>query len=297
MYIIGVVSGKGGVGKTTCVLGLALALQELGHKVGIIDLDLESSSLGDSTGLSRQKLVMHDLIQPIDFHGIKAASLSMFAEAEWEDVPTLIDEERKHSLINQLFHSVDWGELDYIIADLPPGSGEEIRGLLKRKVRGLIMVASKQRLSEMPIRRLIRMCREQYMVPILGIIENDCYNQDGGTGERLVSRYNLPLLAKIPNDPGIAKAMDNGDALSTKHFISAAHIIQKETKDEQCERPDGTGHRPRKPKGGHKGDNEGETRRPDSATESVQSAPRSRKAVPRLAQSARRGKVNRGSNS
>ncbi|MFH1486618.1 MAG: P-loop NTPase [Chloroflexota bacterium] len=224
---IATVSGKGGVGKTALTIGLSYALKELGYKVGVIDLDIESASLGDALGINRNNLVMTEKIEPVEVNGVKAVSLSLFAEADFEDVPTLIEDERVYALVGQMFKSVNWGDLDFLLTDFPPGSGPELRGLIKQKVDGLILVTATQRLSEMPVRRLVRMAREEYGLNIIGVVSNNPYSIDGtDSGKAIAARYGLPLLATIPWDKGIAEAMDNRSPMLTEHFVPIAKALE-----------------------------------------------------------------------
>ncbi|MFH1486713.1 MAG: P-loop NTPase [Chloroflexota bacterium] len=224
---IATVSGKGGVGKTALTIGLGYALKELGYAVGLCDLDLESSSLGDALGISRDNLEMTEKIEPVEVNGVKAVSLALFPDEGFEDVPTLIDDERVYALVGQMFRSVNWGDLDFLCIDFPPGTGPELRGLIKQKVDGLILVTATQRLSEMPVRRLVRMAREEYGLNIIGVVSNNPYAIDGtDSGKAIAERYGLPLLATIPWDATIAAAMDLRTPMDTQHFVPIAKALE-----------------------------------------------------------------------
>lgn len=223
---IATISGKGGVGKSTVTVGIGYALKGLGYRVGLLDLDLESSSLGDVLGITRGNLVMREKIEPVVVNGLKAVSLSLFPEEEFEDVPTLISEERVYALVAQMFKSVNWGEIDFLLADHPPGTGPELRGLIREKIHGLILVTATQRLSEMPVRRLVRMAREEYRLPILGVVSNNPYNiSTYDSGKAIAKRYGLPILATIPWDPKIAQAMDQREPIPTDYFLPVARTL------------------------------------------------------------------------
>ena len=225
------VSGKGGVGKSTATLGIARALQAREKRVGIIDLDLESSSLGGALGLTRDRLVLGEQIEPVDAGGIKAISLSMFLAADWADTPTLLPEEEIFQLVKQFFLSINWGDLDVLVIDHPPGSGPELRALIKQGVDALVLVAAAQRISEMPVRRLIRMAREELPVEILGIVANDPYNAgdlaDTTTAQALADRYELPILTTIEWRPDIVAAMDGRGEMPIEPFLPVADAIIK----------------------------------------------------------------------
>jgi len=235
--VVAVISGKGGVGKTTLSLGAALALNAMGSQTGLMDLDIESSSLGDAMNLGYHTLSMGEKINPADIAGLKAASLSMFLpDEEMVDTPTLIDEERVGMVVTQMFESIDWGELDYLIIDTPPGTGPELRALVRNGVDALILVTATQRLSEMPVRRLVRMAREEFFLPIIGIISNNAYNADGhySSAEALSERYGLPVITEIPWTSEIAMAMDDQimlpDTISSdlaELFLPVAEAIEE----------------------------------------------------------------------
>jgi len=226
--VIAVISGKGGVGKTTLSLGAALALNSMGSQTGLMDLDIESSSLGDAMNLGYHALSMGDKINPADFAGLKAASLSMFLpDGEMVDTPTLVDEERVGMIVTQMFDSIDWGELDYLIVDTPPGTGPELRSLVRNGVDALILVTATQRLSEMPVRRLVRMAREEFFLPIIGVISNNPYNTDGhySSADALSERYDLPVITEIPWTRDIATAMDDQVMLPETVSSSLAELF------------------------------------------------------------------------
>jgi ATP-binding protein involved in chromosome partitioning len=222
-------SGKGGVGKTTVSLGIAMALARFGYKVGIVDTDIESSSMGDVLGLDNSKLTAGELLNPIEVHGIWAVSLSMFLPDEsMLDTPTLIREDRVSELIHNLFTNVNWGGFDYLICDTPPGTGPELQALVKENIDAVILVTGAQRVSEMPVRRLIRAAREEFRLPVLGIVENNPYNANGdySSGASLTERYDLPVIASIPWDAGIIQAMDNYGVVESDLFTTIADTIE-----------------------------------------------------------------------
>ena len=145
MKIIAILSGKGGVGKTTLTLALAVSLKRRGYKTGILDLDLENPSIGVACGINRESLKFQDqLIIPPTWEGIPIMSLSLLPLGDFIDTPTLIDEERKSELVLCLFNEVDWGESEILIVDMPPGSAEEVRALMQLKPYGAFLVTSPQ---------------------------------------------------------------------------------------------------------------------------------------------------------
>jgi ATP-binding protein involved in chromosome partitioning len=226
--VLATISGKGGVGKTTVALGAAYALRDLGYSVGILDIDIESSSLGDALGLGYRNLTMDAKLNPADIDGIKAVSLSMFLDKDWEDTPTLIDESRVFLLIQQMFDSVEWGDLDYLVVDTPPGTGPELRALAQRGVDGLILVTAAQRLSEMPVRRLVKMAREELGLAVIGVVSNDPYHTENTvtSADAISQRYGLDIIAIIPWDKAITIAMDEQKPLDVELFHPVADKIE-----------------------------------------------------------------------
>jgi len=220
---------KGGVGKSTVTWGLATTFARRGYRVGMIGADLEGDALGYMAGLSFDKLAGDELIEPIDICGVKMVSLSLLVEPEWLDSPVMLKEERKHDIIRQLHEAVNFGELDVLLCDSPPTSGEELRGIVKYlRPDGFIIVTIPQKLAEIPVRRMVRAVRDELKVPIWGIVENNAYNITGNAGESISEKTRIPLLGKIPWDKGIAAAMDEGKSLNANHFDPIADAIEKD---------------------------------------------------------------------
>ena len=228
MRIVAIMSGKGGVGKTTTCLGIALALQELGYQPAILDLDLENPSMAGrdgATGLVREDLSFPgEQIQPPQWFGIPVMSVSLLPLADFADTPTMIDEETKHSLIRQLFKEVDWAGADLLIVDLPPGSGEEVRGLLQLALDGAVIVTSPQKISEAAVRKVMLMA-EEYRIPLFGIVENTLYGIEGEAGNRLAQRFQLPLLARLEWSQEILQAMEDHVPFPHTAFLPVAQAL------------------------------------------------------------------------
>lgn len=228
MKTIAVSSTKGGVGKSTVSWGIATALAHKGYRVGMIGADLEGDALGYMAGLNFEKLAGDGLIKPIEVAGVKMISLSLFIEPEWLDSPIMLHEERKNEIIRQMLQAVDWGKIDLMIVDSPPSTGEELRAITKLLVPdAFIMVTLPQKLAELPVRRMIRAVRDEFHIPILGIVENNLNNVTGNAGEELSKITEIPLLAKIQWDKNIPEAMDKGEAVDHTQFEGLADIIEK----------------------------------------------------------------------
>ena len=206
-------------------MGIARALNSLGYQAAILDLDLENPSLGVACGLSREDLTFSgDYIVPPSWHGISIMSLSLFPQLDFQDTPLLVDEERKHEIISQLFREVDWDGTQILLVDMPPGSGEEVRGLMQLDPDSAIVVTTPQRISEAAVAKVIQMTNE-YAIPILGLIENNLNNVPGLAGQNLADKYHLQIVGTIPWDTKIAQAMEEGKPLPVDHFLLAAQVV------------------------------------------------------------------------
>lgn len=239
MILVPVMSGKGGVGKTTVCMGVGLALVKQGIPTAILDLDLENPSLGTACGLTRDDLGFQgEHIVPPIWQGLKVMSLSLMLLPDFIYTPTLVVEERKHELITQLAKEVDWGDSEVILVDMPPGSGEEVRGLLQFPIEGTILVTAPQSLSEAAVRRLVLMA-EEYSLPILGIVENNINRASGEAGQRISEEYNILYLGKIGWNKEIVESMETHQPFTHQTFTTIAETISnKLLKQEEADSSD-----------------------------------------------------------
>lgn len=229
MKVFLVLSGKGGVGKSTISLGTALALAKNGTKVGACDCDLENPCLQQMTGVSPKDLRIGKLIYPFTWNGVELMGLSFLSEKfQREDMPVLIAETKKKSTINQMLDIVAW-EAEVLIVDMPPGSGEEVRAFLPKNVAGCIIVTSPQRVSEKAVARTIKMCLH-YKLPILGIVQNNLNNIGGDAGKVLAQKYNIPFVTRIPWDKEIVRSSEDQVPVDTKYFTKIGEVIDAEVK-------------------------------------------------------------------
>lgn len=230
MKYVAVLSGKGGVGKTTTIVGVALALKAMGLNPAILDLDLENPSMGGRwgvTGFTRANVsFLGDLIKPPEWCGIPVMSVSLLPMVNYEDTPTMVDEATKHWLIRQLIKEVDWGESDIIMVDMPPGTGEEVRGLLQLgdDLAGGLIVTAPQSISEVAVRKVIVMAQE-YGIRLLGIIENEVNAIPGFAGHNLADAFKLPLLARVRWDRDIPLMMEDHKPFDHVPFLEVAEEI------------------------------------------------------------------------
>ncbi|MDZ7958655.1 MAG: Mrp/NBP35 family ATP-binding protein [Aulosira sp. DedQUE10] len=234
---LAVSSGKGGVGKSTSSVNLATALQLAGAKVGLLDADVYGPNVPQMLGLGQSEVQIIDTpnglrFLPLEAHGIKVMSVGLLAAPDhplaWRG-PVL------HKIITQFIHEVEWGELDYLLIDLPPGTGDaQITIVQESPICGVILVTTPQQVAISDVRRSIYMFR-QVGVPVLGIIENMSYfiGNGGeqtpifgsGGGEKLAAELNAPLLGQVPIDPRICTGGDTGKPLTLAEPSSTASQV------------------------------------------------------------------------
>jgi len=201
---IGVLSGKGGVGKTTVSVSLAIALAKKGHKVGILDCDLTGANIHDILGKRELRITSDDKFIPVESNGVKYMSLGLIAS---DGDPVLWDAKDIRSAARQMFERTEWGDLDYLVIDFPPGFTSETLEMLPLIDYALI-VTIPSALSKSKVDRTIEAMRE-YEKPILGIIINmsyfvcqHCYRRNKIFDEN--GNYSIPIIAELPFDPKIA---------------------------------------------------------------------------------------------
>jgi ATP-binding protein involved in chromosome partitioning len=217
--IIAVGSGKGGVGKTTLAVNLALALAKLGHKVGLLDADVYGPNVPLMLGINTQPKVLGDnRIEPIEAHGLKVISVGLLNPG---DKPLIWRGPMLHSIIKQFLGSVVWGQLDYLVVDLPPGTGDVSLSLIQTvPLTGAIVVSTPSDVSLQDARKAIEMFR-QMKVDIVGMVENMSYfvcphcNHEidifsRGGAEKTAKRFEVSFLGNIQLDPDIRKSGDSG---------------------------------------------------------------------------------------
>ena len=207
--LIAVSSGKGGVGKSTVSTNLAAALADAGAKVGLIDGDILNPNLPTMTGLGvgRPKVVDGKMI-PMEAYGFKVMSTGFLTNP---DKPMILRGPMLHSAIRQLFMDVNWGKLDYMIVDLPPGTGDAPLSLAQSfPLTGAVIVTQPQDVAVSDALRSIAMF-ETLNVPILGVVENMAGDFFGtGGGEKLAEERGVPFLGRIPLNAEVRKGGDYG---------------------------------------------------------------------------------------
>src|SRR6202795_1175283 len=216
--LIAVGSGKGGVGKTTVAVNLAVALAALGHKVGLMDADVYGPNVPLMMGISQTPMARGERIQPLENFGVKLMSMGFLSPG---DKPLVWRGPMLHSVIQQFLRGVDWGELDYLVIDLPPGTGDVQLSLIQTApVTGAVVVTTPSDVSLEDARKAIHMFH-QVKVPILGIVENmsfltcphcsqriDVFSHGGGL--RTAKQMDVHFLGELPLDPQIRIGGDSG---------------------------------------------------------------------------------------
>jgi ATP-binding protein involved in chromosome partitioning len=217
--IVAVGSGKGGVGKTTLAVNLAIALSTMGNKVGLLDADVYGPNVPLMLGLNAQPKVLGDnRIEPLEIHGLKVISVGFLNPG---DKPLIWRGPMLHSIIKQFLGSVVWGQLDYLVVDLPPGTGDVALSLIQTvPLTGAIVVSTPSDVSLQDARKAIEMFR-QMKVDIVGMVENmsyfvcpNCNHQTDifsrGGAEKTARQFDVAYLGAVELDPEIRKAGDNG---------------------------------------------------------------------------------------
>jgi ATP-binding protein involved in chromosome partitioning len=217
-HIIAISSGKGGVGKSTVAVNLAVALARQGKRVGIMDADIYGPNLPLMLGVDAAPAVRDDKIIPLEAHGVKVISIGFLIE---KDQPAIWRGPIVMKIITQFLRDVQWGELDYFLVDMPPGTGDAQLSLVQAtQVHAAVIVTTPQQVSVGDALRGVKMF-ERTAVPVLGIVENMSYFENPETGKpiavfgtgggaRLAEECDLPLLGQIPLDPRIQEGGDSG---------------------------------------------------------------------------------------
>ena len=237
--IVAVASGKGGVGKSTFSVNLSIALNSIGMKVGLLDADIYGPSVPRMMGISKKpEMSDNKKLIPVENYGIKCMSIGFILD---DEAPTIWRGPMVMKALEQMFNGVEWGKLDYLIIDLPPGTGDAQLSLAQNsKLTGSIVISTPQEVALTDARKGINMFKK-VEVPIIGIVQNMSYfvcnncdekhyifSQDGVLKE--AEKYNIPFLGSIPidkelrkqSDEGNPSCIDNPDSEISKKYISIA---------------------------------------------------------------------------
>jgi len=234
--LIAVGSGKGGVGKTTVAVNLAISLERLGYKVGLMDADVYGPNVPLMMGIQDMPLVRQQQIVPLEQYGIRLMSMGFLNPG---DRPVIWRGPMLHNVIQQFLRNVEWGELDYLVIDLPPGTGDVQLSLIQTvPLTGAIVVTTPSEVSLEDARKAIHMFR-QVRVEVLGIVENMSYLVcphcqkrvdvfSTGGGRRTAEEMDVPFLGELPLDPEVRAGGDSGHpiALQTGKDGAYGHLAQ-----------------------------------------------------------------------
>jgi ATP-binding protein involved in chromosome partitioning len=243
--IVAVGSGKGGVGKTTVAVNLAIALARMGNKVGLIDADIYGPNIPLMMGSSSQpKVGPQNQIEPNFTHGVKTISIGYISPG---DKPMVMRGPMLHQIIRQFLQQVEWGELDYLIVDLPPGTGDVVISLVQTvPLTGAVVVSTPSDVALQDARKALEMFA-QVNVEVLGIVENmshftcphcseiiDIFSKGGA--ERTATQFNVPFLGSIELVPAIREGGDRGlpvalagpeSALAAEFYAVASKLTER----------------------------------------------------------------------
>jgi len=241
-HVVAVASGKGGVGKSTTAANLAVALARLGQRVGLLDADIYGPSMPTMMGAhGRPEPAGEKSIKPLVAHGIRLMSIGFLVDA---DTPMVWRGPMVHGALTQFLEQVDWGELDVVVVDMPPGTGDaQLTLTQKAPLSGAVIVTTPQLVSLVDARKGLKMF-EQVKVPVLGIVENMSYFVCGscqtehdifrrGGGRRTATELGVPFLGEVPLQAGVAESGDEGmpivlrapDSPAARAFVAVAEQV------------------------------------------------------------------------
>ncbi len=251
--VIAVGAGKGGVGKTTVAVNLAIALAKCGGKVGIIDADIYGPNVPIMLGLKTQLTTDGQKIVPAEKYGLQVISMGFLTQ---DDAPIIWRGPMLHGALQQFFREVAWRNLDYLVVDLPPGTGDVSLTLSQTvPVAGALVVTTPQQVSLADSRRAVAMYRK-LNIPPLGIIENmshfvcrNCHEEadifGSGGGEQMAAELKLPFIGRIPiyqpiregGDSGVPLMISEPESPSGRAFMAAAERVAAQVSIASYNRP------------------------------------------------------------
>ena len=245
-YVVAVGSGKGGVGKTTVSVNLAVSLAKLGYRVGLIDADIYGPNVPTMLGATRQpNIVGENRIEPVLAHGVKFISIGLISPG---DKPMVMRGPMLHQIIKQFLQQVEWGELDFLVVDLPPGTGDVVISLVQTvPLTGAVVVSTGSSVALQDARKALEMFH-QVNVEVLGLVENmsqmtlpdgtvlDVFGA-GGTAQT-AKQYGLPFLGSVDLDPRVREGGDRGlpaalgdESARAKEFAAIALKVVERAKE------------------------------------------------------------------
>ena len=252
-YLVAVGSGKGGVGKTTVSVNLAIALARLGRRVGLLDADVYGPNVPLMMGTRETPVGHAESIRPIEKFGVRVMSMGFLNPG---DKPLIWRGPMLHNIIQQFLRNVEWGELDYLLIDLPPGTGDVALSLIQTAaISGAIVVTTPSDVSLEDARKAVNMF-SQVRVPVLGLVENMSYLTVPSTGERIdvfgqgggkrtAANMGVPFLGELALDPEVRVGGDSGRPIATRAdgdphsapFFQLARTVEERCGDAQSAAP------------------------------------------------------------
>jgi ATP-binding protein involved in chromosome partitioning len=254
-HVVLVTSGKGGVGKSTTATNLALALSRMGHRVGLLDADIYGPSIPTMLGITGRPVSLDGKsIEPLTRFGLKMMSIGFLLEDPKQAVvwrgPML------HGALQQFLNDVHWGDLDFLILDLPPGTGDVALTLSQRvRATGAIIVTTPQPVATDDVYKAVSMCKK-VNIPVIGVVENMSYFVDSagvrheifgkGGGQAIADFAEAPLLGQIAIDQKVREAGDAGipivqglpDSAGARSFVKIAEaLVERAEKSEDAHAP------------------------------------------------------------
>src|SRR5271155_1981001 len=246
--LIAVGSGKGGVGKTTVYVNLAISLARLGRRAGLLDADVHGPNVPLMMGVNQTPNALGERIQPIEKYGVRLMSMGFLNPG---DKPLVWRGPLLHSVIQQFLRGVDWGQLDYLIVDLPPGTGDVQLSLIQTApLTGAVVVTTPSDVSLEDARKAIHMF-QQVRVPILGLVENMSYLMcphcqeridvfSYGGGRKTAETMNIPFLGELALDPAVRVGGDSGSPVTLgdggEPFVAIAHEVKRRASEESSKK-------------------------------------------------------------
>ena len=228
--VIGIASGKGGVGKSSITANLAIALARTGATVGLLDADVYGYSIPRMMGVTRPAVAVDDLMMPIESHGVRMMSIGFLTE---EDSPVIWRGPMLHKALTSFVTEVWWDDPDYLLVDLPPGTGDVALSLAQLLPTASFVIVTTPQLAAQRVARRAAAMAARVNLPVAGVIENMSYFVapdtgaryevfSGGGGQLLAAELGVPLLGRIPLEPAVAEAGDAGLPVVAAHPDSPA---------------------------------------------------------------------------
>jgi ATP-binding protein involved in chromosome partitioning len=254
-HIVAIGSGKGGVGKTTTAVNLAVALASLGYKTGLIDADIYGPNVPMMLGATRQpNIIGENRIEPLTAHGVKFISVGLISPG---DKPMVMRGPMLHQIIRQFLQQVEWGELDFLLVDLPPGTGDVVISLVQTvPLTGAVVVSTPSDVSLQDARKALEMFH-QVNVPVLGMVENmshfscpHCHEMidifSSGGAERTAKQFGLDFLGSLELDGEIRAGGDTGmpialagpESTRARQFYTIARAVAEKAQEQAAKSED-----------------------------------------------------------